>query len=103
MAPDAFDGQQATRFQPGTRHAVLTVSVPASVKEVHWRVLGVYGIARRDTSGRCPSSTPLSADGNGLGMVIALVASGAAAGGWARVGRRRRERGAEVAVAASAG
>ncbi len=102
MGPDTFDGQQPQQFSPGTRQAVFTVKVPSSVKEVQWQVLGVHGVARRDTSSQCPSSTPLPADGNGLGLVIALVGSGAVAGGSAWVARRRRERGAEVA-AASAG
>ncbi len=103
MVPDSFDGQQTTRFEAGTRQAVFTVRVPASVKEVQWQVLGVYGIARRDTSSRCPSSTPLPADGNGLGTVIVLVASGTVAGGSAWVARRRRERGTQPVAAAAAG
>lgn len=101
VVPDSSDGQQTTRFQAGTRQAVLTVRVPASVKEVRGRSSGCTA-SRRDTSSRCPSSTPLPADGNGLGTVIVLVASGTVAGGSARVARRRRERGPEPVVAAAA-
>jgi len=90
MTPDQFDGRQVDRFVPGTQQAAFTVRMPASVTTVQWQVLGMYGIARQDSSTRCPSGTPLPADGNGLGMVIALAASGAVAGGsmWA-AGRRR--------------
>jgi hypothetical protein len=91
MTPDQFDGQQVTRFSSGTRQAAFSVRVPSSVSTVQWQVLGMYGIARRNSSPRCPSSTPLPADGNGLGMVIALVASGTVAGGSAWVARRRRD------------
>ena len=100
MTPDRFDGQQVTRFSPGTRQGAFSVRVPSSVPTVQWQVLGMYGIARKDGSSACPSSTPLPADGNGLGLVITLVASGAVAGGSMVVAWRRRGS-AQLATAAA--
>ena len=99
MTPDRFDGEQVTRFSPGTRQGVFSVRVPASITTVQWQVYGVYGIARRDGSTRCPSSTELPADGNGMGVVIALAAAGAVGGTSVYVSRRRRDRGTPAPAA----
>ena len=48
--------------------------------------------AYRDRSTACPSSTELPADGNGLGIVIALAAAGAVAGGSLWLAQRRAAR-----------
>ncbi|WP_369259274.1 hypothetical protein [Geodermatophilus amargosae] len=99
MTPDRFDGTQVTRFSPGTRQGAFSVQVPASITTVQWQVYGEYGIARRDSGTRCPSSTELPADGNGMGVVIALAAAGAVGGTSVYVSRRRRDRGTPVPTA----
>jgi hypothetical protein len=99
MTPDRFDGTQVTRFSPGTRQGAFSVQVPASITTVQWQVYGMYGIARRDGSTRCPSSTELPADGNGMGVVIALAAAGAVGGTSVYVSRRRREGGTPAPTA----
>ena len=101
MSPDQFDGAQVTTFDPGNHPGAFSVRVPASTSSVRWQVLGTTATASRDTSTRCPSGTPLPADGNGLGMVIALAASGAVAGGSMWVARRRRETAPDTAAASA--
>ncbi|MGY1716175.1 hypothetical protein ACI78R_17055 [Geodermatophilus sp. SYSU D01106] len=96
MSPDQFDGRQVTTFAPGNHPGAFQVQVPASVSSVSWTVLGTTATAKKDGSTRCPSGTPLPADGNGLGMVIALAASGAVAGGSMWAAQRRRARVAEA-------
>ncbi|MGY1732675.1 hypothetical protein ACI798_14255 [Geodermatophilus sp. SYSU D01045] len=99
VSPDRFDGAQPTRFTPGLHPGAFSVRVPASVSSVRWQVLGTTATAGRDSGTRCPSSTPLPADGNGMGIVIALAAAGAVGGTSVVVSRRRRDRGTPEPVA----
>ena len=99
MSPDQFDGTQVTRFAPGPHPGAFSVRVPASVSGVRWPILGTTVTADRTSSTRCPSSTELPADGNGMGVVIALAAAGAVGGTSVYVSRRRRDRGTPAPAA----
>ncbi|MGY1831111.1 hypothetical protein ACI8AA_11890 [Geodermatophilus sp. SYSU D01180] len=99
MSPDRFDGAQPTQFTPGAHPGAFSVPVPASVGTVRWQVLGMTATAGRDSSTRCPASTPLPADGNGMGIVLTLAAADAVGGASVVVSRRRRDRGTPAPAA----
>ncbi|MGY1795365.1 hypothetical protein ACI796_15420 [Geodermatophilus sp. SYSU D00525] len=98
VSPDRFDG---------AAHPVHPGSAPRRVLGAGARVREQRALAgpRHDGHGRpglrhpVPSSTPLPADGNGMGIVIALAAAGAVGGTSVVVSRRRRDRGTPEPVA----
>jgi hypothetical protein len=101
--PDRYNGPQIETFAPGTHQGAFSVLVPSRDSDIEWELGDRRVTAHRDRSTRCPSSTELPADGNGMGVVIALAAAGAVGGTSVYVSRRRRERGAQVTGAPSAG
>ncbi len=90
LTPAVLDGAQVTSFAPGTHQGAFSVRVPASVPSVEWRVHSRQATASLDGSTRCPASTELPADGNGLGTPMVLVAAGVVGAVSIAVSRRRR-------------
>jgi len=88
--PDRANGPQIETFRPGTYQGSFSVSVPSAYSSIQWELGDRRVTASRDRSTRCPSSTELPADGNGLGIVLVLAASGAVAGGSMWLAQRRR-------------
>ena len=92
LQPAASNGAQPTTFEPGTHRGVFLVPFQTG-NSVTWRVSGTLVTASM-SSKRCPSSTDLPEDGNGTGVVIALLAAGAiGAVALHRVHRRTRPAG----------
>ncbi|MBM7807188.1 hypothetical protein JOD57_003025 [Geodermatophilus bullaregiensis] len=92
LTPGRFDGAQVTSFAPGTHQGAFSVRVPATYPSVEWQVHSRHVTASRDDSTRCPSSTELPADGNGMGTPMVLVAAGVVGAASMAVSRRRRPR-----------
>ena len=87
VTPPRYDGTQPTTFQPGVRHGVFSVTVTSGGGPM-WH-LGRTNLAAREGGTACPPSTQMPADGNGTGIVVALVLAGAVG---AVVLRRRSSR-----------
>ncbi|SFT36096.1 hypothetical protein SAMN05660657_00415 [Geodermatophilus amargosae] len=100
--PDRFNGPQIETFRPGAYQGAFSVSVPSGYSSIQWELGDRRVTAYRDRSTPCPASTELPADGNGLGIVIALAASGAVAGGSMWLAQRRTQHRAALAAAATA-
>lgn len=75
LQPAASNGDQPTSFEPGAHRGVFVVPFQTG-NSVTWRVSGTLVTATMNSK-RCPTSTELPEDGNGTGVVIALVAAGA--------------------------
>jgi hypothetical protein len=100
--PDRFNGPQIETFPSGAYRGSFSVGVPSAYSSIQWELGDRRVTAYRDRSTPCPSSTELPADGNGLGIVIALAASGAVAGGSMWLAQRRRQQRAALTPAATA-
>ena len=87
VTPRGYDGAQPTTFEPGVRHGVFSVTVTSGGGPM-WH-LGRTNLAAREGGTACPPSTQMPADGNGTGVVVALVLAGAVG---AVVLRRRSSR-----------
>jgi MYXO-CTERM domain-containing protein len=75
VTPSGYGRPQPTTFQPGVRRAVFSVTVTSGGGPM-WH-LGRTNLAARKGTTVCPPSTQMPADGNGTGIVVALVLAGA--------------------------
>ncbi|MGY1702252.1 hypothetical protein [Geodermatophilus sp. SYSU D00766] len=78
VTPTGYGAPQPTRFAPGLRRGVFSVTVTRGGGPV-WH-LGSTNLAARKTDTACPPSTQMPADGNGTGAAIGVaVAAGVGA------------------------
>ncbi|WP_029431961.1 hypothetical protein [Blastococcus sp. URHD0036] len=74
VTPAGYDGDQPAQFAAGVHHGVFAVVVSRGGGPM-WH-LGGENLAARFDGAVCPAATELPADGNGLGMSIALCGAG---------------------------
>jgi hypothetical protein len=77
ISPSNLDGPEPENFKAGTQHGVLALKIPAGVTAI-WKLHGDR-TATAKADGSSPACTPplsLPLEGNGLGLVLGLIAAG---------------------------
>lgn len=98
ISPSQYDGAQPTTFESGTHHGVFTIDIDPG-DSATWFLGNTQLVINGTAAGACPSSTELPADGNGTGVVVALLGAGVV--GALAVRRTVRRRSGDVPAAAS--
>jgi hypothetical protein len=77
ISPSNLDGPEPENFKAGTQHGVFALKIPAGVTAT-WKLHGDR-TATAKADGSSPACTPplsLPIEGNGLGLVLGLIAAG---------------------------
>ena len=91
LSPSRFNGVQPTTFRAGTFHGVFSVTFTAAdAAYAAWTLDGTsLTVNNAGAVGACPPGTQMPADGNGTGIVVALLAASTVGVLLVRRARRR--------------
>ena len=75
ITPSRYQGEQPTVFKPGEHHGVFSLHVTAPYAQ--WNLFGTR-VRIDPLATACPQPTEMPGEGNGTGIVIAIVVAGLA-------------------------